>query len=196
MKFTHTATVFALILSAGAGHAATLQFAATLTGAQEVPAIVTDAVGEALITVDTTRETLSVDLSVMGISLMDLSDALVALPVGPIHLHNAPAGSNGPIVVPFPFDGLTYSDTLDGFDLMVEDVSYANAAALAGSSVGFDDFLALMSGSEVYFNVHTDAFPGGKLRGQVAPVPVPAAGGLLLGAVLAGVAVRRRRTRV
>ncbi|MEL7415292.1 MAG: CHRD domain-containing protein, partial [Pseudomonadota bacterium] len=66
----------------------------------------------------------------------------------------------------------------------------------AGSSVGFDDFLALMSGSEVYFNVHTDAFPGGELRGQVAPVPVPAAGGLLLGAVLAGVAVRRRRTRV
>lgn len=60
-------------------------------------------------------------------------------------------------------------------------VSGAEAALLAG----------ILSGS-AYFNVHTTAFPGGEIRGFLAPVPEP--GVLtLLGAALALGTLRRRR---
>ena len=122
----------------------------------------------------------------------DLFDTLVEAPVGPVHLHNAPAGSNGPIIVPFAFDPETYTDTSDGFSLNVTDYAYADAAALAGSDLGFSDFLGLLQDSGSYINVHTDAFGSGELRGQVSPVPLPASAILLIAGLGGLVAMRRR----
>ena len=52
-----------------------------------------------------------------------------------------------------------------------------------------------LNNGDIYFNVHTDAFGGGEIRGQlatvIAPVPVPASG-LLLGGVMAFGAWRMR----
>ncbi|MEL6522096.1 MAG: CHRD domain-containing protein [Pseudomonadota bacterium] len=185
----------ALLVVPVSAEAAVFSFTSTLSGDQEVPPVSTDASGTAKLTVDDEAETLDFSLQIIGFGTDDLFDALVAAPVGPVHLHNAPAGSNGPIVVPFAFDPSTYVDTTEGFDLSVTDYAFADAAALAGSDLSFDAFLAGLLGSEFYINVHTDAFNSGELRGQVSPVPLPASV-LLMIAGLGGLAVAggRRRT--
>lgn len=183
----------ALCLTAGIGSAATLTFDTSLTGAQEVPPAVTSAFGSARFTVDDVTQELGLSLDVTGISLAQLSDRLVAAPIGPVHLHNAPRGVNGPIVIPFAFDTATYSDTATGFTLNVGGYAFADAIALSGVSEAFDDFVAELKASNYYLNVHTDAFPAGEIRGQVSPVPVPAGVVLLLtGLGALGVARRRR----
>lgn len=47
---------------------------------------------------------------------------------------------------------------------------------------------------QAYFNIHTNAFPGGEIRGFLAPVPEPASWALLIaGFAAAGHAMRRQR---
>ena len=86
------------------------------------------------------------------------------------HIHRGVAGANGPIVVNF---GTSYSGTIT--------VTTALATEIVGNPSGF------------YVNLHTAAFPGGEIRAQLVPAPVPGVVptlGLpllgLLGAALAG----------
>ena len=178
------------ILLAGPATAATLNFSAQLDGAQEVPSVDTNAFGTAELVVDSVTENLFVNLDVTGISTDDLRDDLVAAPVGPVHLHLGARGANGPIVVPFAFNS-SYRDTGDGFSL-TSIVTYDSGV----SGLAFGDFLAALTNEEIYFNVHTDAFRAGEIRGQVvadiAPVPLPASGLLLAAAVLGAWGLRRR----
>lgn len=64
------------------------------------------------------------------------------------HIHKAPAGANGPVVVPFaaPKDNVS-----EGCATVAKDV----AAAIAADPAGY------------YVNVHNAAFPGGAVRGQL-----------------------------
>ena len=75
-----------------------------ISGAQEVPANTADAFGVGTIVIDTTAKTFDIDLFVVGIGLADLRN------VGPnstsVHIHNAPAGVNGAIVIDLGFFGL------------------------------------------------------------------------------------------
>lgn len=193
--------VAAAVLSTAA-HASTLTFEGILNGAQEVagagPTSVlapndSAAVGAGIVTVDTLARTIDVSLTVVGLSLDDLNDGLVASPVGPVHLHNAPVGINGPIAIPFPFGAPLYQSigTDLGFTVNATGLTEANII-LAGLS--FDGLLAELNAGNIYFNVHSDAFPGGEIRGQLAPVPLPATG-LLLGGMLAFGAYRARKQR-
>ncbi len=179
-------------LLAGMASATSYNYIATLTGDQEPTPVATSATGTAEVSVDTVAETLSVSLNVTGISLLDLFDPLVVSPVGPVHLHNAPAGVNGPIAVAFPFWPTIYTDTADGFSLNVTDLAYSDAAALSGTSLSFDDFMAELNNQSIYFNVHTDFAPGGEIRGVVSPVPLPA-GSLFMVTALGGFAAYRMR---
>ncbi|WP_370541666.1 CHRD domain-containing protein [Actibacterium sp. 188UL27-1] len=158
---------------------------------QEVPLVVTDAHGTATLTVDQAAATLDFSLDVIGIDLDGLFDTLVEAPVGPVHLHNAPAGSNGPIMVPLALDTDTYNDTEDGFGLNVVNLAYGDAAALAGCDLSFGDFVSLLQGSAVYINIHTDAFASGELSGRVSPVPLPASAVLLIAGLGSLVTMRR-----
>ncbi len=186
---TACSAAFALPTTASA---AVFSFTSTLSGEQHTPAADTDATGTATLSVDDSAQTLTFSLNVIGISLDDLWDTLVEAPVGPIHLHDGDVGANGPVVVPFAFDLATYSDTATGFSLLVSDYAYSDAAATSGTTLSFANYLADLQAGGSYINVHTDAFNGGEIRGQLAPVPLPAGFGLgLLG--LAGLAALRRR---
>ncbi|MGB7406616.1 MAG: CHRD domain-containing protein [Pacificimonas sp.] len=189
------------ILAAGAAlaialpaQAITVISVANLSGDQEVPPVETQAFGSATFTVDTDTQLLDFSLEVNGITIEQLFDNLVAAPVGPIHLHNAPAGANGPIVIPFPFD-TGYEATDTGFRLTREDYLFDDALAISGADVGFSDFVSALRDGLYYINVHSDQFGSGELRGQLAvTVPEPGAIGLL-GLGLLGLGALRRRTR-
>jgi CHRD domain/Neocarzinostatin family len=116
----------------------------TLTGLREVGpdgslgAGEVDGVGAA--TVAVRSDSICASISVTGVEL----PALAA------HIHDAPAGVNGPIVVPLTPPGA------DGrSDACVEGVAPSLLAALGSDPARF------------YVNVHTTAFPNGALRGQL-----------------------------
>ncbi|MCR9126592.1 MAG: choice-of-anchor I family protein [Rhodobacteraceae bacterium] len=76
-----------------------------------------------------------------------------------IHLHNAAAGANGPIVRNF-----TVTDNGDG------------SGSYTGSFTLTDDEINAFLAGETYVNLHTTDFGGGQLRGQVdVPAAVAAA---------------------
>lgn len=134
---------------------------------QEVPPNNTNAAGAAQLLYDTDTDTFDFDAQVFGITLAQLTGW---------HIHNAPFATNGPIVIHLQNLGGVFVNSGQGIRLTMNDVSIGN----------FEQ--ALFAGN-LYFNVHTTAFPGGQIRGQIVPAP---AGLALLG--LGGlVAARRRR---
>lgn len=166
----------ALTLSAAAAQAATV-FTATLTGDQQVPPVVTDASGSATLTLNDAMDALAYEITVMGIDVADFTGG---------HFHSAPAGANGPVIFGFqgpvggPVDDVDGDLTLIG-DMMGFTVSgvWDGAEGRNGMTLA-DDIATFLSGG-VYINIHSTAFPSGEVRGQVAPIPLPAAAGLLAG---------------
>jgi hypothetical protein len=69
------------------------------------------------------------------------------------HIHEAPPGTPGAIVIPLTIAPGTTSGS-------VSDTAQADPALL-------DDICA--NPGEYYINLHTDAFPGGEIRGQLQP---------------------------
>ena len=57
-------------------------------------------------------------------------------------------------------------------------------------------FLTGLVGGKAYYNVHTTAFPGGEIRGQLAPVPETATWGMMIvGFGIVGGAMRMQRRK-
>lgn len=153
---------FTVLGLAAPADAATVNFIVSLSGAQEVGAGDPDGSGTAYLAIDNVANTISWNIIVSNITLP---------PTG-AHIHNAPAGVNGGVVVDF-------SSQLSGSGLF--DIDLANVLA---NPVNF------------YVNIHNSNFPGGAIRGQLgAPIPVPAAV-WLFGGALAGLAVLKRRPAI
>jgi len=167
-------------------HAVTI-FITDLSGAEEVPVpVVTPGTGDAVLTLSDDQLTLDLDLSWSGL--------LAPLAAGHIHCCS-PVGVNSGVAVgflglPFATSGtfsasfdLTLAATFGGGFLA------ANGGTAAGARAAL---LAGLFGELAYVNLHTPAFPGGEIRGQLA-IPEPAIGGLMLLGVGLLLAARRRR---
>ncbi len=133
-------------------------FESVLSASNEVPARGTAANGRAQYVSDgtTVHYTIEVD---------DIVNITAA------HIHSAAAGVNGPIRVffygngsPNPGPAITFTDR----GILVE--GSFTAANVTG--VSFSDLLNQMRTGQCYTNVHTQAFPGGEMRGQVQQVSV------------------------
>jgi len=168
--------VAALSTAASAGSSTTFSF--PLGGDQQNPPVSTSAFGTGSITYDTNTMTFDIEILVEGITTGLL------LGVGPnstpLHIHNAPAGSNGGIVVDLGLFG-----TLE------------NVGGPFGGGTGFRYTASGLSinGQEsnlfdgnLYVNIHTTSFGGGEIRGQIVPAPAAVS---LLG--LGGLATLRRK---
>ena len=126
---------------------------AALIGDNENPPVNTD--GAAMADVRFSLGSASVDL--------DLTIADLNAPVTRIHIHRAPVGVNGPIVV-FFFDVLV-DPTLMPFET-------AGGVHVDFLAEGVDPGLLqeiLMSPQDFYVNVHSIMHPGGEIRGQLVP---------------------------
>lgn len=81
------------------------------------------------------------------------------------HIHNGIAGTNGPVIVDF-----------------VQSATDANRwDAETGGTLAADQVNALLAG-QLYVNVHSAAFPGGEIRGQIRPQGIAVAIAGLAGA--------------
>lgn len=159
-----------LVFAAQAASASSFLYTSALNGFQEVPPTGSQGIGVIQLTLDDSTLTAS------GTGLVVL---LSGPPTG-FHIHNAPFGSDGPIVLDIGASGIT-GNTVD-FTKTLPDLASFNALK------------AILDAREGYFNIHTSQFQDGEIRGQIAPVPEPTALAVLGIGVLAFRRSRRRRT--
>jgi hypothetical protein len=109
----------------------------SLSGAEEVPPADPDGTGFALITLNVGQATVCWELTVSNIA-----------PATAAHIHKAPAGVNGPVVVPLspPTTGSS-SGCTTADPALIQDI--------------------IDNPDQYYVNVHNAEFPGGAVRGQL-----------------------------
>ncbi len=111
-----------------------------MSGDQEVPPVVSAASGTAASTVNRNTGEVTLHLNASG-----ADDATAA------HIHTAPIGQNGSVLIP-----------------LVQDLS--NVGHWSSGGQRFDSTgLANYKGGQHYVNLHTPANPGGEIRGQMVP---------------------------
>jgi len=127
---------------AGLAQAAPVSFSVELTGAQQVPAVQTAAVGKADLTYDPDTRMLTWSIAYSGLS----SPATMA------HFHGpAAAGANGPVTLWLSKQGMAPESPITG------------SATLSPEQA--QQFMA----GQWYINVHSKDHPPGEIRGQVTP---------------------------
>lgn len=134
-----------------------MNFTAHLSGGQETPTVESSARGEAIFQLSKDGTELSYKLIVANIENVRMG-----------HIHLAPAGTNGGVVVwlypsvppmvtiPGPFNGILKQGVITASNL---------SGALAGKPLS--DLIDKMKSGMAYVNVHTNQFPGGEIRGQI-----------------------------
>ena len=128
-------------------------FSAMLSGGEEVPPVDTAATGVASFTLEG-GESIKYDVNVTGM------DKVTAA-----HIHNAPKGENGEVVVTL-FKADSPTGEISG--------SLANGtitnSTLEGDMQGLAviDLIKAMERGETYVNVHTEQNPNGEIRGQIS----------------------------
>jgi CHRD domain-containing protein/PEP-CTERM motif-containing protein len=181
-------TISLLLVTAPAVDAAPVEFFAILSGAAEIPANSSPGTGSAHVIFDPDANTLIVEAMFSGL-LGNVTDA---------HIHCCAAQpANVGIATMLPrFTGFPTGVTSGTYPPTTFDTSLAatyNPAFITtfggGTVAGAEAALfAGMLAGQSYFNIHTNVFPGGEIRGILT---TPEAGTLLLlGAGLAGLAQR------
>ncbi|GAB4456016.1 MAG: hypothetical protein OHK0029_13190 [Armatimonadaceae bacterium] len=176
--------VSALALSTGQALAQPTAFSAIINGAQEVPPRDTPGSGFGTILI-LNANTIQVNLSVSNLLTQTSGGDPSAITVG--HIHQGAPGTNGGVVVDL-FAGFTGTGG-PGSNFVVINQTY--------TGTGVANFVTgAQSGLQYYFNIHSNAFPGGEVRGNLVAAPEPGTLGLLaLGSVAFGVVARRRMRR-
>lgn len=145
MKTRYALALAALLATASVAFAAT-GFQGTLSGANEVPANASPGTGTATVVLNDAGTQIAYTVSYSGL-------------IGTVtasHIHKAPIGSNGSVVIGFSPTTGTTSGSFNG-------VAAVTAAQVADLMAGL-----------WYVNIHTTSFPGGELRAQLEGAPTPA----------------------
>jgi hypothetical protein len=157
------AVAAALLFSARPSSAQVVNLTATLTGGEETTAtpgvlgILTGAVGTATVSVDAANEEIAVTLQLFNFATGTTAG----------HIHVAPRGVAGPVVINFPIPTGRTGDLPLSFRV-------GQAAFVARPEIGIatlQDAIQAIVGGGAYVNIHSSQFPAGEVRGQLIRVP-------------------------
>ena len=159
------ALMAALMLAAPPTYAIPVPLSTTLSGANEVPVVVSPGTGQVLATLDAAANTLLLNVTFSGL----VANTLAA------HIHCcAPLGTNAGVATTVP--------AFPGFPLGVTAGSYLQTLNLADAASYNPVFITNNGGTvasaaavliaglltgNTYLNIHTTANPGGEIRGQL-----------------------------
>lgn len=140
--------------------AASRTYTAHLSSDQEVAnsPVVSQATGQAIFKVSKDGERIEYRLIVTNIENVTMA-----------HIHLAPAGQNGGVVVWLYPDGPP-AQLIPGRSSGVLATGTITADDLVGSLAGstsLSNLIAAFDAGNAYVNVHTSQFPGGEIRGQI-----------------------------
>jgi CHRD domain len=127
----------ALFFAGYCGPVSSEEINVALSGGQEIPPVTTSGSGTGIISV-------GADKSVRG------SVTIAGMTPTVAHIHVAPAGTNGPIVIPLVQSANNVWSVPEGAKLT--DAQYESYRA-----------------GNLYYNVHSAAYKGGEIRGQIKP---------------------------
>ena len=165
--------VASFALLAASAEAKELRFKASLAGDRAPTATGSRATGQALIAVDTDRQTVDLTLDVHGLSTDDLWASLLKTPMGPIHLHvygghDHSNPDSAQLMFPAPY-GPAYTGTSGGFHVSIKAEPYAEGAKRVNSQASFDEFVSSLQTGRIVINIHTNRFTDGEISGDVLP---------------------------
>jgi hypothetical protein len=168
----------------------TITYTSPLVGTSEVPPTGSPGIGEAIVIVNTTAQTIEVDVVFSGLLGTTTASHIHCCTTSP-GIGNAGVATTTPYVAGFPI-GVTSGSYDDIFDLtasstynpafVTEERSVANAEAA---------LLAGLAAGDAYLNIHSTVDPGGEIRGYLVATPEPATF-LTLSLALAALAILRR----
>lgn len=132
-------------------------FRAVLSGDQEVPPVETNARGQASFRLSKDGSSISFQVNVANIENVTMA-----------HIHAAPAGQNGGVVV-WLYPSAPPMQLLPGKTNGILVQGVITQDDLVGSLEGqeLSDLLELFATGWAYVNVHTLQFPAGEVRGQI-----------------------------
>jgi Ca2+-binding RTX toxin-like protein len=134
-----------------------------LSGRKEVQPNATTSGGFANFTYNAATGLFDIRIFVTGLAAANILDS---------HIHMSIAGANGPVVVPFG-GGAGYVAVGGGLERTATGLSLADIIPPAGFTA--QQVLMEILLGRAYFNVHSPAFPGGEIRGNII-VSGPTAG--------------------
>jgi hypothetical protein len=188
------ACLISLALATSAS-AASLVYVSALNGAQESPSVTTTGVGGATITIDDVNLTMRVEAD-----FANLSTGAIAAHIHCCYVPGGPANVDVATTVP-TFPGFptgtsgSYDQTFDLNDIGTYNPTFVTATGgtVDGARTAL---LAGLASSNAYFNIHSQQYQTGEIRGFLVPCEnnhVPEPGLALLALVAVGsLAVRRR----
>jgi hypothetical protein len=147
----------AFLLAGTAAQGQALNYRAHLSGAEEVPPADTRAQGQATFQLGSDGTAIHYRLIVANIE--NVTQA---------HIHLAPAGVNGPVVV-WLYPAAPPAALIPGRSNGVLAAGAITEANLVGLLAGqtLEELLDEFDAGNAYVNVHTTQFPGGEIRGQI-----------------------------
>ena len=130
------------------------EFAANLTGQQEVPSVDTQAIGEAIfVPIQPSNETIDFYVNATGIQAVTQA-----------HIHSGSPGENGPIVVTL----FTLNPVQNGVSINGSIAANNLEDTMQGKTVA--ELIDAIKSNTTYVNVHTEQNPNGEIRGQLSDI--------------------------
>jgi hypothetical protein len=179
-------------------NATTLVFSATLSGLNESPVNASPGSGSATITVDDIARTMRIQA--------DFQNLLGNTTASHIHCCTAVAdtGNAGVATATPTFPGFPLGVTAGSYDSIFDmtlassyNAAFLNSLINGGStSVAFATLLSGLNAGTSYFNVHTNLYPAGEVRGFIHAVPEPGTWALMCLGVMGLALTRTRRSMI
>jgi len=159
----------ALALTAPAG-AAPVVYGGQLKGSSEIPANASPATGTAIVTVETTANTMRVQADFTGLVAVNTAAHIHCCVAQPA---NAPVATVTPTFTGFP-GGVMAGSYDHTFDMTLATSYNASFITANGGTVAsaLNVLFAGIAAGQAYFNIHTTTSPGGEIRSILIPAPI------------------------